>query len=116
VITRDIEVAAPKNVVHEFCGALCRAFRQRGNPVEEAIEAVRSFFRLPIIYVESPQLIERAVELAFLHHKTFYDMYYFAVAESRGIPVCTADERCVGGSGRTFPCECVLLQDFFKQP
>ena len=116
VITRDIEVAATKNVVHEFCGALCKAFRQRGKPVEEAIEAVRFFFSLPIIYVESPQLIERAVELAFLHNKSFYDMYYFSVAESKGIPVCTADEKCVGGLGETFPCKYILLEDFSYLP
>jgi predicted nucleic acid-binding protein len=114
VIAGDVKATAPKNVVHEFCGALCNAFRRRGKPVEEALQAIRKFFQLPITCVESEELIERAIELAFIYHKAFYDMYYFAVAESKGVPVCTADERSIGGLAKTFPCEYVLLDDFFK--
>jgi predicted nucleic acid-binding protein len=115
VIARDIQVAAPKNVVHEFCGALCKAFRRRGKTVDEAVQAIREFFKLPISCVESEELIERAIKLAFIYHKGFYDMYYFAVAESKGVPVCTADKRSIDGLAEDFPCEYVLLDDFFKE-
>jgi len=112
VLTGDISVIVPKNAMHEFCGAVTGALRKKGRPVGEAIEAIRKFQRLPIRYVESPELIERAVELAFAYNKSWYDMYYFAVAEQEGVPVCTADEKSAQAIPPDRPCRIVLLTQF----
>ncbi len=112
LLAGDITACEPKNALHEFCGALVKAFRKRDKTADEAVCAIRAFRKLPIRYEESQALIERASRLAFAYAKTWYDMYYFAVAEQAGVAVCTADEKCVAGLPGDFPCEYVLLQDF----
>jgi len=103
VLAGDIVAIAPRNLLHEFCGATTSAFRNKHKPVDDALEAFRAFLMLPIRYEESDDLIENAMRLAFVHGKSFYDMYYFSVGEKQGIPVCTADERSVAGVGPGFP-------------
>jgi len=110
VLAGDIVAFAPRNLVHEFCGVIAKKFREKHKPVDEAVDAFRAFVRLPIRYEESDGLIESAVRLSFLHDKTFYDMYYFAVGEHQGVPVCTADEQSVAGVGPGFP-RYVLLRN-----
>ena len=99
----DIVFLAPENLVHEFCGIICKHFRLRNRSPDDALGTLDKFFALPIEYVGSRELIKDAVGLAFRHNKTFYDMYYFSVGRNRDIPVCTADERCVSGVDKTFP-------------
>jgi predicted nucleic acid-binding protein len=114
LVVGDIHVVAPKNMIYEFCGAVTKAYRKRRKSAREALRAIRSFMELPIHYIESQELIERATSLSMDFRKNFYDMYYFSVAESEGLAVCTADEKSVSGLGEGFPCKYVLLEDFFK--
>ena len=113
LVVGDILVLSHRNLVYEFCGSIVRIFRRRHKPVQEAISAIRSFRKLPIEYVDdTEEMLERATEFSMGHAKSWYDMYYFALAEQAGVAVCTADEKCVAGLPGDFPCEYVLLQDF----
>jgi predicted nucleic acid-binding protein len=103
VLAGDIVAVAPRNLVYEFCGAIAKAFRIGRKPASEAIEAFRAFLKLPIRYVESDSLIEGAIQLSFLHGKSFYDMYYFSVGGREKFRVCTADENSVASVGPGFP-------------
>lgn len=114
LLVGDIHVVAPKNMMYEFCATVAHNYRTRKKSVDEALLAIRSFMRLPISYFESQELIERATSLSMDFCKSFYDMYFFSVAESESLTVCTADKRSVRGLGEDFPCKYVLLDDFFK--
>jgi len=113
LVAGDILVLSPRNLVYEFCGSIVKIFRRRRKPVEEAIKAIRSFLKLPIQYVDDTQeMLERATEFSMDHAKNWYDMYYFAVGEHAGVPVCTADEKSVRGLPKDFACDHILLGDF----
>ena len=113
LLVGDIHVVAPRNMIYEFCGGITKAYRKRKKSADEALLAIRSFMSLPIRYVESEELIERATSLSMDFCKSFYDMYFFSVAESESLTVCTADKKSVRGLGEHFPCEYILLKDFF---
>lgn len=93
---------------------LCNAYRRRGRPLAELLRAFDYFRRLPIQYSEeSSDSVDQAATLAMTFHKSFHDMCYFALGEEQSVPVCTADEKSVGGLGSEFPVRFVLLHDMF---
>ena len=116
LLAGDMAVLAPENARYEFCGLITKTFRKRRWSADQALAAVRAFERLPILYFDPREFVESAVRLAFTHGKGFYDMCYFAVGHQEGVPVCTADEKSVRSVGENFPCEFVLLVDFFGLP
>jgi len=66
LLAGDIEVLAPANLIHEFCGVICAQFRSRRKSADDAAEVVRKFLKLPISYVQSNDLIERATRLSMI--------------------------------------------------
>lgn len=115
LLAGDILAVAPRNLLYEFCGAVSKVFRLRRKPLDEAVGVVKAFLELPIRYLQVEPLLERAMALSLAYNKAFYDTCFFAVGEREGATLCTADERLVQGLGADFPCEIVLLRDFFQQ-
>ncbi|MBE3123578.1 MAG: type II toxin-antitoxin system VapC family toxin [Planctomycetes bacterium] len=111
LITGDVAVLAPRNMVYEFCGAMDKAVRRHRRDVGEAVKAIIDLLKLPVEYVEWEGMLTRTMELSVRYNKSWYDMCYFAVAERDHIPVCTADRASVSGLPEDFPCEYVLLED-----
>jgi len=114
ILAGDIAAVAPRNLMYEFCGTLSQQYRRKRKTVAQAMRALSDFWRIPIRYVESSKTMERAVSLSFTYRKNFYDMCFFAIGEHEGIPVCTGDEKSLGGLPADFPCRYVLLRDFLS--
>lgn len=112
LVAGDIVAVAPKNMLYEFCGGISGACRRREKGAEEALGMIRDFRCLPITYVESDEITDRAVRLSFDRMKRFYDTCFLAVAEREGVRLCTADARLIAGLAPGDPCEFVLLRDF----
>lgn len=63
-------------------------------PIEQAVDALTDLFSIPLEVVP-PALVSASVtlRLASLHHLSYYDATYVAVAEMLDCPLITADRR-----------------------
>jgi predicted nucleic acid-binding protein len=112
VMGGDVVALAPRYMRYEFSNAVTKAYRLRGKEFSELSAVFSEFAALPIAYIEESQdLMVRAAFLAHRFKKAFCDMGYFAVAEDRSVPVCTADKGCVRDLGPDFPARFVLLRE-----
>lgn len=90
----DADLVGPRLLLEEVANALLTGVRRRrwdGPAADAAYEALR---RLPVALVDEPRDLERAWDLSRRYDEhPVYDMVYVAVAERRGEPLYTADER-----------------------
>jgi predicted nucleic acid-binding protein len=96
--TGKCRLEAPDLLLYELANAL--RFHPRLSAADVKL-AIGSLLDLGIIFhaAESP-LLERAVELAFRYRTTVYDSCFIALADHRGLPLVTADEKLIERAGR----------------
>lgn len=96
----DVNLLAPSLLPYEVVNAL------RYNPgfgIEDVKEAFSALEGLQIrLYPLQKDLIDRAIELAFIYGLTVYDSSYIAVAEISGSTLYTSDEEVVRKVSKEF--------------
>jgi predicted nucleic acid-binding protein len=81
-------LASSSLVLYEVCNAL------RFNPnfdEDDLLKAATSLHKLGLELVDSPEVFESAIALAFSQDITIYDAAYIAVSQTYHIPLITAD-------------------------
>ncbi|MBI2266817.1 MAG: type II toxin-antitoxin system VapC family toxin [Armatimonadetes bacterium] len=92
--------------------ALCK--QNRSNyPEDLAGENLADLKGLKLFVTPTAELMERALEIACAHRITAYDACYAALAEMKGIPLLTADDRLVEALGGSL-CRIRALGDMNK--
>jgi len=90
-----LRMVAPDLLYAECANALWKYVRFAGADGTVAAAHLRYILRLQIEVMETPLLVERALELAGTHGTNVYDACYVALAESAGCPLVTADQPLV---------------------
>jgi predicted nucleic acid-binding protein len=100
----DTEIVAPSLLAYEVTAVLHgAAFRGRITALD-ARQALEDFWQLRITLVQSPDLHERALELATeLGLPVAYDAHYLAQAEALDCEFWTADRRLYDSIRERFP-------------
>jgi predicted nucleic acid-binding protein len=94
VIEGDMELIAPATMPVE----LANAIRYAGLPEDATAALVEEIASFPIVlYDTDAERLQRATELALLHHLTVYDALFLQLAEELGGPLVTADRRAFAG-------------------
>lgn len=90
-----LRMLAPDLLYAECANALWKYVRFADVAATLAAAHLQYIFRLPIQVVATPQLVERALELASTHGTNVYDACYVALAETVGCPLVIADQPLV---------------------
>ena len=93
VLQHDGDLIAPDFIIADVCSVLWKKHRQGEISEDHATEALKS---LPLFFaelVDCRALSERALEIAMTLDHAVYDCFYLALAESRNLPLITADQR-----------------------
>jgi predicted nucleic acid-binding protein len=89
----DLRILAPDLLLYELANAL--RFHPRFSQ-DEVSAAAASVQDLGIEFAAAdPDLLRRAVELAFRFMTTVYDACFLAMADLRGVPLVSADEKLI---------------------
>jgi predicted nucleic acid-binding protein len=88
-------LAAPELIMAECANAAWKKIRRREISVEEAVRALRAIATVPVNLIAASPFVEAAVRAAVILDHPAYDCIYLALAERRGWPFVTADERFV---------------------
>jgi predicted nucleic acid-binding protein len=89
-----VEIAVPALLYYEVANILL--FGRSRPPVEEAAEALRDLFTLPLVVAgPTPDTADAALRLASHFGLSYYDASYVALAEALNCVLVTADQRLV---------------------
>jgi predicted nucleic acid-binding protein len=89
-----ISLSAPDHVFTEVMSAFLKASRRGRLSADEARAALEDLLNLPLTrYKATKRIILRAFEIASRENQRGYDCVYVALAERKGIPLWTGDER-----------------------
>lgn len=88
-----IALLAPANFRYEVCGAIHSAVATRQLRAEQVRSRLEAFLNLPIVLIESSDLILNAHRLSIRYSTSFYDSLYLALAEQLQVPFVHADRR-----------------------
>lgn len=102
---RKHALVAPDLLIPECANILWKKVRLGELTVDEAAFAARLLARADVDLAPMRSLMEEATRIAVTLDHPAYDCIYLALAESRGVPFITADERLLrkvrsGPSGR----------------
>jgi len=96
--TGKCRLEAPDLLLYELANAL--RFHPRLSAADVRL-AVGSLLDLGIVFHPAEGvLLARAIDLAFRHRMTVYDSCFIALADIRGQPLVTADEKLIERAGR----------------
>ncbi len=88
-----IEIVAPRILLYEVPAAISKALKDGRINETDAIDALRSFRKLPLPMIEeTPALLEEACRQANRYRCTLYDAIYLQLAEDINWNLVTADE------------------------
>ena len=87
----EIEIIVPDIILYEVSNAL----RYNPNFKEEDVKAaVQSLYDLDLNIINPTEdILERAIEIAYLKDTSLYDAFYIALSEIIGFDYLTADEK-----------------------
>ncbi|HZV96523.1 MAG TPA: type II toxin-antitoxin system VapC family toxin [Candidatus Nitrosocosmicus sp.] len=86
-------LVAPDIMPLEVANALWKKFRRGDVPAGDLQPAVTRILASDITLIPTLNLLERAVRLAFEISHPVYDCVYLVLAEERGAPLASIDER-----------------------
>lgn len=87
-----VAIAVPSLFYYEVANILL--FGRSKPPIEEAAEALRDLYSLPLtVAVPAPDTADAALRLASDHGLSYYDASYVALAETLDCTLITADQR-----------------------
>jgi len=86
-------LVAPDIMPLEVANALWKKFRRGDVPAGDLQPAVTRILASDITLIPTLNLLERAVRLAFEISHPVYDCVYLVLAEERGAPLASNDER-----------------------
>ena len=89
-----VAIAVPALLYYEVANILL--FGRSKPPVDEAAEALRDLYSIPLaVAVPAPETADAALRLASDHGLSYYDASYVALAETLDCTLITADQRLV---------------------
>jgi predicted nucleic acid-binding protein len=89
-----VEIAVPALLYYEVANILL--FGRSRPPIDEAAEALRDLFSIPLVVAgPAPDTADAALRLASQHGLSYYDATYVALAEALDCVLVTADQRLV---------------------
>ena len=87
-----VEIAVPALLYYEVANILL--FGRSRPPIDEAAEALRDLFSIPLVVAgPAPDVADAALRLASQHGLSYYDASYVALAETLDCTLLTADQR-----------------------
>ena len=87
-----VAIAVPALFYYEVANILL--FGRSRPPIEEAAEALRDLYSIPLVVaVPAPDTADAALRLAADHGLSYYDASYVALAETLDCTLLTADHR-----------------------
>jgi predicted nucleic acid-binding protein len=87
-----VAIAVPALLYYEVANILL--FGRSKPPVDEAAEALRDLYSIPLtVVVPAPDTADAALRLASDHGLSYYDASYVALAETLDCALITADQR-----------------------
>jgi predicted nucleic acid-binding protein len=96
IAEKHISLLEPEVVLFEVGTSF---HRKRGNEEiddQDADNLMNLFFRLPLMFVWEPEVMQRASKIARqLSFKGLSDSYYLAIAEQKEVPLITLDEELI---------------------
>lgn len=95
-----IPLEAPDLLLVECANILWKKVRLGDLERAEATERLDRLLRAPVRLVASRELLPPALELSLELRHPIYDCLYLALAQRRGVPLVTADERLVSALRR----------------
>lgn len=93
LLEADQPLVAPDIMPLEVANALWKKTRRGDVPVADLQPAVTRLLASDVTLVSTVSLLERAVRLAVEIGHPVYDCVYIVLAEARGVPLATSDER-----------------------
>lgn len=85
---------APSMMIYEVMSAVRKKLKHGGVPKTFLQEALKRFYRLPILLYQSEKLMRRSFDLAEAMNETvLYDATYLALAVSQDVPLFTGDRK-----------------------
>lgn len=85
-------IAVPTLLYYEVANILL--FGRSRPPIDEAAEALRDLFSIPLtVLAPEPAAADAALRLAARHELSYYDASYVALAETLDCMLITADQR-----------------------
>ena len=95
-----IPLEAPDLLLVECANILWKKARLGDLTAAEAKERLERLLRAPVRLAASRDLLTPALELSLELRHPVYDCLYLALAQRRGVPLVTADERLVSALSR----------------
>lgn len=89
----ELALIAPANLRYEVSGAIHSAIATRQLQAEQVHERLQAFLGLPMMLIESSELILEAHRLSIRYSSSFYDSLYLALADRLQVPFVHADGR-----------------------
>ena len=97
------DLIAPGLLMEECASALSKRCRRGDLTAVDARVAFRLLdLRRPLL-VDGPAQLRAAFELSILHHLSFWDSVYLALAIDKRCDIVTADRRFRTGAGKYYP-------------
>jgi predicted nucleic acid-binding protein len=105
------DLIAPALLMEEAASGLSKRCRRRELTPAQASKAYQFLeLRQPLLFSEPVQL-RAALELSILHHLSFWDSVYLALAIDERCDLVTADRRLQAGARRHYPFVILLGDD-----
>jgi len=95
-LTAQADLIAPHSVHWEIGNAFSAMFKRERIDVEQAVEALRIYGRIPIRFVEVE--LDEALRIADARRIYAYDAYLIRCAEKYGAPLLTLDRRLLAAA------------------
>lgn len=102
---------APRLIVAELGNALWKYVRSGQSTAAQAETALQQLSALYVSFEEDGDYAQRAMQIAADLDHPFYDCLYLAVAEARGCPLITDDQRLLGKLARKRRFKLIALAD-----
>lgn len=96
----QIPLEAPDLLLVECANILWKKVRLGDLAAAEAEERLDLLLRAPVRLAASRDLLKPALALSLELHHPVYDCLYLALAQRRGVPLVTADERLISALRR----------------